>query len=56
MSLRPLWRLYKQVATERGTHTRRELVLLQDAFYAGARSALKILDHMLEHGDEEGAR
>jgi hypothetical protein len=56
LSIRVLWRFYKQIATQHGTHTRRELIQMQDAFYGGARSVLKVLDHMLEHSDEEGAR
>jgi hypothetical protein len=56
ISVRALWRLYKQIATERGDHDRRELDLMQDAFYGGARSVLQVLNHMLEQDDEEGAR
>jgi len=56
LSLRRLWVLYKQVAMAHCSHTRREMMLLQEAFYSGARGVLKVLDHMLEHGDDEGAR
>lgn len=30
-------------------------VLAQNAFYGGARSVLKVLAHMLEHGDTDEA-
>jgi hypothetical protein len=49
-SLRRLWTLYKQMALEHDDHTRRELALMQDAFYTGARGVLKIGAHMIEHG------
>jgi hypothetical protein len=51
--LRRLWTLYKRVAKEHGTDSRRDLVLLQDAFYSGARGVLKVLEHMLRHGKQE---
>jgi hypothetical protein len=31
--------------------SRRDLALAHGAFYSGARGVLKVLDHMLEHGD-----
>jgi hypothetical protein len=39
--------------TEAGSpdHRRRELVLLQGAFYSGARGVLMVLDHLAEQGD-----
>ena len=36
LSLRRLWVLYKQVAMAHCSHTRREMMLLQEAFYSGA--------------------
>jgi hypothetical protein len=48
-SLRLLWRIFKATAQELGDHDRRELALMQDAFYGGARCVLLMLDHQLEH-------
>ncbi|MFZ1905196.1 MAG: hypothetical protein WAU56_07375 [Steroidobacteraceae bacterium] len=49
-SLRRLWSLYKKLLAEEGL-TRRELVLAQNAFYAGARAILKVLGYLVERGD-----
>ena len=56
LSLRRLWKLYKAVSMRHHSHTRRELVLLQEAFYSGARGVLKVLDYMIEHGDADEAQ
>jgi len=56
LSLRRLWTLYKRVAKEHGTDSRRDLILLQDAFYSGARGVLKVLEHMLRHGKQAAWR
>jgi hypothetical protein len=34
-----------------GARTKRDFVLLQGAFYGGARGVPKVLDHMIEHGE-----
>jgi hypothetical protein len=49
-SLRRLWALYKHVALAQGDHSKRELALMQDAFYTGARGVLKIGATMIERG------
>jgi hypothetical protein len=47
-----LWTLYKRVTVAHGVgSSRRDLALAHGAFYSGARGVLKVLDHMLEHGD-----
>jgi hypothetical protein len=33
----------------------RELALSHVAFYSGARGVLRVLDHMIEHGETEAA-
>jgi hypothetical protein len=56
LSLRRLWTLYKQTALRRelGPIKRDpEQVLLQNAFYCGARGVLQVLAYLLEHGDYE---
>ena len=53
LSLRRLWMLYKGLAMEHGTNSRRDLILMQDAFYSGARGVLKVPEHMLRHGKQE---
>jgi hypothetical protein len=56
LSLRKLWTLYKRTAIAKGVGaSRRDLALAQLAFYTGARAVLKVLDHMLDDGDTEGA-
>ncbi|HTL20799.1 MAG TPA: hypothetical protein VL220_08790 [Steroidobacteraceae bacterium] len=42
--------MYKKILIDDGA-AKQELLLAQDAFYNGARSVLKVLAHMLEHGD-----
>jgi hypothetical protein len=54
-SLRRLWSMYKRLLVEDGV-SRRGQVLAQGAFYAGARCVLKVLNHLLEHGDDEELR
>ena len=51
-SLRRLWTIYKKLLVEDGM-SRRDQVLAQGAFYASARSTFKVLDYLLEPGDEE---
>jgi hypothetical protein len=41
---------------EHGDHSKREVVLLQDAFYGGARSVLMVLAHMINEGELDKAR
>jgi hypothetical protein len=53
LSLRRLWTLYKAVAMAHGTRSRRDLMLLQDAFYGGARGVLKVLAYMIEQGEQD---
>jgi hypothetical protein len=53
LSLRRLWTLYKAVAKAHGTSSKWELVLLQDAFYGGARGVLKVLAYMIEQGEQD---
>jgi hypothetical protein len=52
LSLRRLWAMYKRLLAEDG-FGKRDLVLAHAAFYAGARSTLKVLNHLLEQGDDE---
>ncbi len=54
LSLRRLWTIYKRTALAGGTGNERDAVLLQAAFYSGARGVLKVLDHMLSEGDYDG--
>jgi hypothetical protein len=44
--------MYKRVLAEDGL-SKRELVFAQAAFYAGARSTLKVLGYLLEWDDED---
>ena len=37
LSFRRLWKLYRAVSVQHHSHTRRELILLQEAFYGDAR-------------------
>jgi hypothetical protein len=36
--------------------SKRDLILAQHSFYSGARGVLKVLDHLLEHGEDEELR
>jgi hypothetical protein len=49
-SLRQLWRLYKAILARSEDVDRRDLMLAQDAFYAGARAVLKVQAYLLERG------
>jgi hypothetical protein len=53
LSLRRMWTMYKKLLIEDGM-SRRDQVLAQGAFYSGARCVLKVLDHLVEHGDADG--
>jgi hypothetical protein len=47
--------MYKKLLVEDGL-SRRDQVLAQGAFYAGARGVLKVLAYLLERGDDEELR
>ncbi len=56
LSLRRLWTMYKRTVMGGGLGPLQrdpEQVLLQNAFYCGARGVLQVLAHMLEEGDYE---
>jgi hypothetical protein len=53
LSLRRYWVMYKRILVKDGGLSRRDQVLAQAAFYAGARVVLKVLNHLLEHGEDE---
>jgi hypothetical protein len=56
LSLRALWTIYKRTAIAQGIgSSRRDLTLAHVAFYSGARGVLRVLDYMLEHGEEDKA-
>jgi hypothetical protein len=48
--------IYKRTALAHGTSSKRDIALSQVAFYGGARGVLKVLDHLLEHGDDDELR
>jgi hypothetical protein len=50
LSLRRLWTIYKRTTVQRGL-SKRDLASTQLAFYSGARGVLKVLAHLIEHGD-----
>jgi hypothetical protein len=52
LSLRRLWTMYKKLLIADG-FSKRDLILAHATFYAGARATLKVLAHLLEHGDDE---
>jgi len=52
LSVRQLWLIYKRTAVAADAD-RREVAILQAAFYNGARGVLKVLADMIEHGDYE---
>jgi hypothetical protein len=54
-SLRRMWTMYKVLLAADGI-SRREQVLAQGAFYSGGRAIFKVLNHLLEHGDDEELR
>jgi hypothetical protein len=54
LSVRRLWTTYKKLALVRRVgHSDLEILLMNTAFYAGARGVLKVLAELLEHGDLE---
>jgi hypothetical protein len=55
LSLRRLWTMYKRLLAADGLG-KRDVILAQAAFYAGARATLKVLNHLLEHGQDEELR
>lgn len=55
LSLRRLWTIYKNIHADDGM-TKRDLILAQHSFYSGARGVLKVLDYLLEWGDDEEVR
>jgi hypothetical protein len=55
LSLRRLWTIYKQILNDSTGNNRRDIILAQRAFYAGARRVLRVLDYMLEHGEQDTA-
>ena len=52
LSLRRLWTIYKRTTVQRGL-SKRDLASTQLAFYSGGRGVLKVLAHLIEHGDYE---
>jgi hypothetical protein len=56
LSLRRMWTTYKRLMIESGICGKRELALAHEAFYAGARGTLKVLSHLIEHGDDAELR
>ena len=53
LSLRQLWTIYKRTSVVAGTGGKRDVAITQLAFYSGARGVLKVLAHLLEHGELE---
>jgi hypothetical protein len=41
-SLRRMWTTYKRIAAAEGTHGKRDLLVAQAAFYAGARGLVRV--------------
>ena len=57
LSLRRLWTMYKRLVIAGGIRAgKRDLAVAHTAFYAGARGTLKVLAHLLEHGDDDELR
>ena len=54
-SLRRMWTMYEVLLAADGM-SRREQVLAQGAFYSGARAIFKVLNHLLEHGEDDELR
>lgn len=56
LALRKLWAIYERraVAQCMGS-SKRDMALAQVAFYSGARGVLKVLAHMIEHGERDAA-
>jgi hypothetical protein len=55
LSLRRLWTMYKRLLAADGLG-KRDLIFAQAAFYARARATLKVLNHLLEHGEDDELR
>lgn len=56
LSLRRLWTLHKRTAVAQGFgSSKRDLAFAHLAFYSGARGVLRVLDHMIEHGETDTA-
>jgi hypothetical protein len=54
LSVRRLWTTYKKLAVVRRVgHSDLEILLMNTAFYAGARGVLKVLAELLERGELE---
>jgi hypothetical protein len=53
LSLRRMWKVYKQAMIDAGNVDRRDQALAQDAFYGGARGVLMILDYLAQSGEIE---
>ena len=53
LSLRALWRIYKRTCVVTGAGGKRDLAITQLAFYSGARGVLRVLAHLIEHGEYE---
>jgi hypothetical protein len=52
LSMRKLWKSYRQTVVEAGV-SKHEIALMCDAFYAGDRSVLMVLDHLKKNGETE---
>jgi hypothetical protein len=54
LSVRRLWTTYRKLALVRRVgHSELEILLMNTAFYAGARGVLKLLAELLERGELE---
>ena len=51
--IRRMWTIYKSILAKSGAYRRRDLVVAQEAFYAGARSVYEIISCMIEDGEWE---
>ena len=56
LSLRRIWSMYKRLLIDGGDGGKHDLAIAHAAFYAGARGTLKVLAHLLEHGEDEELR
>ena len=50
-SLRRLWTICKRLASSDGSHSKRDLLVAQSAFYAGARGIVRVLARLVEQGE-----
>ena len=56
LSLRRLWAIHRRRAVAQGAgKSDGDMALAQVAFYSGARGVLKVLAHMIEHGERDAA-